>query len=243
MIEFNELKIPNSSTEALTTTEWNGLVERVERLYNNISPNNLNLSIGDKVGIGTENPSAKLEIVGGGGTSIDLKVNGRIQSNNNGGGLWIGGDRFVGGHSTNKVGIYSNRAWRLTVENNGEVGIGTISPRATLDVNGTIIAKSFGYPHAPSDKLITFRRFNNLGNNIRYNTGYKTADWNAGITGFYAADGDILENDAGKIIEVRMMRRSGLWHIYADFRSHRDHENWSVDVMFARVEISRNTGF
>jgi len=242
MIEFNELKIPNSSTAALTTTEWNGLVERVERLYANISPNNLNLSIGDKVGIGTDEPSAKLEIVGGGGTSIDLKVNGRIQSNNNSGGLWIGDDRFVGGHSTNKVGFY-NRGWRLTVENNGEVGIGTNSPKATLDVNGTIVAKSFGYPHAPSDKLITFRRFANLGSNVKFNTGYKIKDWNAGIAGFLAADGDIQENSAGTIINVRMIKSGATWHIYADFRSHGRHEKWSVDVMFARVEISRNTGF
>jgi hypothetical protein len=90
------------------------------------------------VGIGTTNPGAKLEVVGGGGVTVDLIVNGRLRSNNNDGGLWVASDRFVGGHSTNKIGFWNNNAWRLTVQSDGNVGIGTDNPGAKLEVNGSI---------------------------------------------------------------------------------------------------------
>lgn len=93
---------------------------------------------GGSVGIGTTAPAAALEVVGGGGSSIDVIVNGRLRSNNNDGGLWVAADRFVGGHATNKIGFWNNNAWRLTVQNDGKVGIGTATPDMLLDVAGTI---------------------------------------------------------------------------------------------------------
>ena len=88
------------------------------------------------VGIGTHNPGAKLEVAGGGGMSVDLVVNGRMMSNNNDGGLWVTKDRFIGGFDTNKIGFQSSGQWRLAVLNNGNVGIGTTSPGARLEVAG-----------------------------------------------------------------------------------------------------------
>jgi hypothetical protein len=86
------------------------------------------------IGIGTTTPGAKLEVAGGGGSSVDLVVNGRLRSNNNDGGLWVAQDRFIGGFDTNKIGFYSNNAWRLAVLNNGYVGIGTTTPGNDLEV-------------------------------------------------------------------------------------------------------------
>jgi hypothetical protein len=89
------------------------------------------------VGVGTGTPGARLEVVGGGGTNIDLLVNGRMKSNNNDGGLWVSADRFVGGFGTN-IGFWSNGAWRLAVLNDGTVGIGTATTNGlTLSVNGS----------------------------------------------------------------------------------------------------------
>jgi hypothetical protein len=87
------------------------------------------------VGVGTANPGAKLEVAGGGGTSVDLVVNGRLRSNNNDGGLWVASDRFVGGFDTNKIGFWNNNAWQLAVLNNGNVGVGTTGPGAKLTVS------------------------------------------------------------------------------------------------------------
>jgi hypothetical protein len=43
----------------------------------------------------------------------------------------------VGGSATNKIGFY-NKGWRLLVQNDGNVGIGTDSPTARLHVNGSL---------------------------------------------------------------------------------------------------------
>jgi hypothetical protein len=86
------------------------------------------------VGIGTHNPGARLEVVGGGGGSVDLVVNGRLRSDNNDGGLWVASDRFVGGFETDKIGFYTNGQWRFTVQSDGNVGVGTTQPGYPLHV-------------------------------------------------------------------------------------------------------------
>ncbi|MCY6493368.1 DUF6519 domain-containing protein [Leptolyngbya sp. GGD] len=108
----------------------------------NASPTD-GLIVKGNVGVGTNTPQAKLEVQGGGGQNIDLLVNGRLQSGNNDGGLMVGSDRFVGGHSTNKIGFYANKDWRLTVQSDGNVGIGTANPQAKLDVVGIIKAQGY----------------------------------------------------------------------------------------------------
>jgi Concanavalin A-like lectin/glucanases superfamily/Chaperone of endosialidase len=87
------------------------------------------------VGIGTAGPGAKLQVVGGGGTSVDLVVSGRLRSDNNDGGLWVAQDRFIGGFGTNKVGLYNGSAFRLSVLSTGDVGVGTVQPAGRLHVN------------------------------------------------------------------------------------------------------------
>ena len=96
------------------------------------------LTVDGNVGVGTASPGAKLEVAGGGSVSVDLLVNGRMRSNNNDGGLWVAGDRFVGGFDTNKIGFFNGNAWQLAVLNNGYVGIGTTAPSARLTVNGDL---------------------------------------------------------------------------------------------------------
>ena len=268
MIEFDELRINNGEpfqkekwnglldwvaenplnltpqTLTLTNPEGNSTLQIEAKNSHNVIQSSANKPVvinpnASNVGIGTNSPTAKLEIAGGGGTSIDLKVNGRIRSNNNSGGLWVASDRFVGGHSTNKIGFYNNGKWRLTIQNNGHVGINTNSPRTTLEVNGTLMAASYLYSPNSTSKLIEFKTFSNLGNNVDKNTGFNTSDWNAAIVGFKSGSADIQENDSGTLFNMYMSRRGSRWHIIADFRTHRRHENWTVFVMFVRKEISR----
>jgi hypothetical protein len=100
------------------------------------------------VGVGTAGPGAKLEVAGGGGTSVDLVVNGRLRSDNNDGGLWVAQDRFVGGFSTNKIGFYNGGAWQFAVLNNGNAGIGTATPSARLSVVGPGATEIAGTAHS-----------------------------------------------------------------------------------------------
>lgn len=124
MINFEELKIKES--ELLGKEQWNGLLDDTKRYFEG------------NVGLGVDAPEAKLHIEGQGGTNIDLLVNGRLKSNNNDGGLWVSSDRFVGGMGTNKIGFFNNNAWRLIVQNDGNIGIGTDSPSAKLHINGSL---------------------------------------------------------------------------------------------------------
>ncbi len=107
------------------------------------------------VGIGTTSPGAKLEVAGGGGTSVDLIVNGRLRSNNNDGGLWVTADRFIGGFGTGQVGFWNNGDWRLNVANSGNVGIGIGggTPAARLDIQGA--PRSGTHPAAVKGLYVT----------------------------------------------------------------------------------------
>ena len=130
MINFEELRIKDS--ELLGKEQWNGLLDDTQRYFEG------------NVGLGTDAPQAKLHIVGQGAANVDLLVNGRIRSDNNGGGLWIASDRFVGGTATTKIGFYNNDAWRLLVQNNGNVeiggsvGIGTSNPMTSLSLGSSL---------------------------------------------------------------------------------------------------------
>lgn len=93
------------------------------------------LTVDGSLGVGTANPRARLEVAGPGGTSVDLLVNGRMRSDHKDGGLWVTQDRFVGGLETNKIGFYAGGKWRLAVQQNGHVGVGTTSPASPLHVS------------------------------------------------------------------------------------------------------------
>jgi len=124
MINFEELRIKDS--ELLSKEKWNGLLDDSKRFLEG------------NVGLGTDAPQAKLHIQGKGGTNVDLIVNGRIKSDNNDGGLWIAGDRFVGGTAANKIGFY-NKAWRLLVQDNGTVAVnGNMDITGYVDIGGRL---------------------------------------------------------------------------------------------------------
>jgi hypothetical protein len=84
-------------------------------------------------------------VTGTGGGTVDLKVNGRIQTGDasNAGGVWINSpaSMFIGQQGASSVGFYNNGAWRLIADVNGNVGIGTTSPTQKLTVNGIIYGK------------------------------------------------------------------------------------------------------
>ena len=209
------------------------------------------------VGIGTTAPGEKLE------------VNGRIKSGSLTIGDWLPSTRYsffgTNGMDQTQSGNYAllqdslggrtflnspadirfriENADKMILRNDGRVGIATTAPAATLDVNGTLKADAYTYSGSTSQKLIYMRRYSNLGNDVFYRTGYSSSDWNAAIVGFMATSGDIEEHDAGTIIKMRMISSGSIWYIEADFRSHNKHENWYVDVMFVRKEISDRYGW
>jgi hypothetical protein len=96
------------------------------------------------VGIGTTNPTAKLHING------QSRFDGQINIATNSGTEIVGDDGnilnigspygVVLSTSTDSagVGFLTNNNWRMVINGNGNVGIGTTNPRWSLDVHGTV---------------------------------------------------------------------------------------------------------
>ncbi|MCF6182598.1 tail fiber domain-containing protein [Lutibacter sp.] len=107
------------------------------------------------VGIGTDAPSEKLQIVGG---NIQLDEGQGIRINNTGSystfktvGANTNITSFSGGNINLSTSPYLGYAGggsltRLTVGSNGNVGIGTITPTSKLDVNGVLRASGNTWP-------------------------------------------------------------------------------------------------
>ena len=228
-------------------------------------PNRTRLTIEEEgnVGIGTTTPSAPLEIRAFGNNnpssngllvrntdSNDAMVATQVDSASNGDPVFSMGIVNENGWSmgvdksddsrfkiSNKWDELTNRT-RMTIEEDGDVGIGTTTPSARLDVNGTVNT---------SDSLtidgslpIMFERFDSLGNNVNHNTNISTSEYNAAIVGFNAEGGKINEvSTAGELISVYMEpNQDGFWYIIADFRTLNSHEDWFVDVMFIKKGLS-----
>ena len=85
-------------------------------------------------------------------------------------------------------------------------------------------------PSLPAGSIF-FRSYAGLGDNVTHNTGILASDYDCGLVGMAALEGDINENDPGHILRAYTHTREGRWWIRADFRSHYDHENWDVNML------------
>ena len=107
------------------------------------------------VGIGTTNPTDKLNVSGG-----DVQITGSGNSSyyksndtTNGVSVWFGVSSaargFIGTISNHSLGFRTNNADRLLIDTTGAVGIGTTTPTKLLEVNGQAKFNSFAYGLTP----------------------------------------------------------------------------------------------
>ena len=161
------------------------------------------------VGIGTDNPSAKLEIEAGGAGTIGLLVNGRIQSKGSAGGLYVDSEkkRFVGANGST-IGFYNNN-WGLTVDENFHVNIPkTLSIGEDMTIGGNVDIKGkitvqtaagqTGLDLASADSYAEMRVIrNNISSNKRLYLNWGVTDGsiglysNTGVSGNLTVSGNV----------------------------------------------------
>jgi hypothetical protein len=202
-----------------------------------------NGNVGVGIAIGTDEPQAKLHVKSSSGVD-GLKVEGNTAIQ---GKLTLGADIYFTKTDHTYTGIGNTEGY-AAIENAKDYGalmiLGRSGPngrcvklwdelqvKGKMTVTGDLILDT---------KPIIFKRYDNLGNKVMYNTNYSTNDYSAAIVGFRALDGDIEETGANDIIKVYMYMENNTWWIGADFFSGgKKHETWVVDVMFVSNNLAR----
>jgi len=118
------------------------------RFYTDASER-LRIDSSGNVGIGTSSPTQKLTVA-----SSDTSVT-RIQIANSSTGVGatdglqfsVDGNGYAGINNRENTDLYvsTNNTIRLTVKNNGNVGVGTSTPKSTLDTNGKVYLRNANY--------------------------------------------------------------------------------------------------
>ncbi|MDZ8104391.1 MAG: hypothetical protein RM338_02020 [Nostoc sp. DedQUE12a] len=123
----------------------------------------------------------------------------------------------------------------VSINPDGNMGIGTTIPDAKLDVDGSLKAGSLKL----TTKLISVKKYSSLGDNINYKTDYSTSKWICSIAGFYSGPGDINEGTVADIIQIYTYPNSdGWWYIRADVLTHNKSENWTIWLMAINKDIA-----
>lgn len=118
-----------------------------------------NLTIDGNVGIGTTSiPSVKLSL----GTDINTK---KLA-------LWDGENDFYGfGVAVGRITFFTNNTEKMTIKDNGNVGINTTNPQAKLEVIGSVKVGASGIKFSELYE-ITGKTGTNYRTDISYPTGY-----------------------------------------------------------------------
>lgn len=175
---------------------------------------------GGNVGIGTATADQLLHVEGGSDSVVKISAtnagsNAQIEFSRNGAGTWLGptsDDTFDFWSSENIPMLFAvNNSEALRITSTGDVGIGTSSPAATLDVSGTLDDENAFVSRRNSGQYIstthgasgnTIRSFSSTGNAKLLNIGSTTDESNSPVTaGTVGIKFDVLGNEAMRIEE------------------------------------------
>jgi PKD repeat protein len=111
-----------------------------------------------------------------------------------------------------------------------QVDAAAVVELAPLILEAEIFIAPTPTPAFPGGSII-FKNFAGLGSNVHQNTLIQSSMYDCGIISMAATHGDIQENGRGNILYANLSEEGGSWWIHADFRTHHDHENWSIGVI------------
>lgn len=79
--------------------------------------------------------------------------------------------------------------------------------------------------------------YRSLGNNVSQYTGINASEYECGIAGMAARNGDINEDDSGNILLSYLYKENNHWKIRGDFRTHNNMESWDFDLLCLKKSV------
>ncbi|MGK3982756.1 hypothetical protein WME99_06945 [Sorangium sp. So ce136] len=189
----------------------------------------MTLTAEGKVGIRTTSPSETLTVQTGDKSFGITHTNGTIELS-----TYVGYGRAGLETKNNYPLFFSTNSGppQLLIATNGNVGIGTETPGAKLDVNGTLNVR--GELKINGRKPIEYKTYEGSSSTAYVAiTTYKHDEWIAVVAGFY------VKGNSGDDIDwlyVNAAPENGVWTIRAD-TSEGDSRGFRVDVIFIRREL------
>lgn len=116
-----------------------GTIDGIDFVTRTSNVERMRVTAGGNVSIGGFTPSYKLDIIGLGGSAVDVRTSGRIWTNSPSGGMWLSDlqDSFMGNITTTQMGFWSSsQGWNALNINKvtGYTGIGIFTPSSKLHV-------------------------------------------------------------------------------------------------------------
>ncbi|MCH9649438.1 MAG: hypothetical protein K0U98_14445 [Deltaproteobacteria bacterium] len=95
---------------------------------------------------------------------------------------------------------------------------------------------SYGGPVA--GKPFFLEEYENLGDDIRFDTDYRAEDWHCAVVGFSALDGKINASGTSHILYAYPYVDSGTWHLRGEFRTKSSKpESWNMNMLCVEQEL------
>jgi hypothetical protein len=160
------------------------------------------------------NPTATFIYVTGG--AVNLSEGG------DSGGPWYSNTTAYGIHSGGGVGAGPpgdprNDAIYMAIDFISALGVTVLTTTPTLNVG-----------------RFTYRA---MGDNINAYTEVNANDYECGLAGSAALDGDIQEHNAGDIVQNFLSTANSHFNFRADFRTHNNQESWDFDLLCLRRNV------
>ena len=179
------------------------------------------------VGIGTTTPSAKLHVSGGdaivsGKLAIGTTVSSHIH-------LTIGdNDTGLKQQGDGQLAIYTDNQERVRINPSGNVGIGTTSPSAKLDIHGDF--------HIKGKKPMEYRYYTSNQDDPKFTTDYLVSDWIVIVAGIHT-DASRNANRMQGLKAIPWEGTNGKWEIHCATFGQVEN-SWGIRVLFIRREMA-----
>lgn len=133
--EVSTTDVQEVATNAAVAAYANRITDAAQHIWKVTGSERVRIDSSGNVGIGTSSPLRKLHTYTGSAADIRHRVENTVNSTEMG--LLATGEAFMTSSGAFPLIMYTNSSERLRIDSSGNVGVGTSSPGAKLDVSGS----------------------------------------------------------------------------------------------------------